>query len=37
VVDYRGVPGPPKNVDVAMDIDRARFVDLLIEAVAHYR
>ena len=37
VVDSRGVPGPAKNVDVALGIDRARFVDLLVEAVAQYR
>jgi pyrimidine-specific ribonucleoside hydrolase len=37
VVDDRGVPGPARNVDVALDIDRSWFVDLLIEAVAHYR
>lgn len=33
VVDDRGVPGPPPNVDVAVTIDRRRFVELLIEAV----
>ena len=37
VVDDRGVPGPAGNVDVALEIDRARFVDMLIEAVGHYR
>jgi pyrimidine-specific ribonucleoside hydrolase len=37
VVDHRGVPGPAKNVEVALEIDRAWFVDLLVEAVAHYR
>lgn len=37
VVDFRGVPGAPPNVDVALDIDRSRFADLLIEAVAQYR
>ena len=37
VVDSRGVAGPPKNADVALDIDRDRFVELLIEAVAAYR
>jgi pyrimidine-specific ribonucleoside hydrolase len=34
VVDDRGQPGRPPNVDVALDIDRAAFADLLIEAVA---
>ncbi len=34
VVDDRGVPGPPPNADVAVAIDRQRFVDLLIEGVA---
>jgi pyrimidine-specific ribonucleoside hydrolase len=37
VVDDRGVPGQPPNVDVATDIDRAAFADLMIEAVASYR
>ncbi len=37
VVDDRGVPGQPPNVDVALDIDRAAFADLMIEAVASYR
>ena len=37
VVDDRGVPGATPNVDVALDIDRAAFADLLIEAVASYR
>ena len=37
VVDDRGVPGQPPNVDVARDIDRAAFADLMIEAVASYR
>jgi pyrimidine-specific ribonucleoside hydrolase len=37
VVDDRGVPGQPPNVDVALDIDRAAFADLVIEAVASYR
>jgi pyrimidine-specific ribonucleoside hydrolase len=36
VVDDRGVPGAAPNVDVALDIDRGRFADLLIEAVASY-
>jgi pyrimidine-specific ribonucleoside hydrolase len=37
VVDDRGVPGRTPNVDVALDIDRAAFADLMIEAVASYR
>ncbi len=37
VVDDRGQPGATPNVDVALDIDRARFSDLVIEAVASYR
>jgi len=37
VVDDRGQPGAEPNVDVALDIDRATFVDLVIEAVASYR
>jgi pyrimidine-specific ribonucleoside hydrolase len=37
VVDSRGVPGLPGNVEVALEIDRDRFTDLLIEAVAQYR
>ncbi len=37
VVDDRGQPGAPPNVDVALDIDRAAFADLVIEAVASYR
>jgi pyrimidine-specific ribonucleoside hydrolase len=35
VVDTRGVPGPAKNVEVALEIDRDRFVDILVDAVAH--
>jgi inosine-uridine nucleoside N-ribohydrolase len=31
------VPGLPRNVEVALEIDRDRFTDLLIEAVAQYR
>jgi pyrimidine-specific ribonucleoside hydrolase len=34
VVDTRGVTGPPPNTDVGVAIDRARFVDLLVDAVA---
>jgi len=37
VVDDRGQPGESPNVDVALDIDRAAFADLVIEAVASYR
>jgi pyrimidine-specific ribonucleoside hydrolase len=37
IVDDRGQPGEPPNVDVALDIDRAAFADLVIEAVASYR
>ena len=33
IVDDRGVPGPPPNVDVGVSIDRQRFIDLLVEAV----
>ena len=37
VVDDRGQPGEPPNVDVALDIDRAAFADLVIDAVAAFR
>ncbi len=37
VVDDRGQPGQTPNVDVALDIDRAAFAELVIEAVASYR
>jgi pyrimidine-specific ribonucleoside hydrolase len=37
VVDARGQTGATPNVDVALDIDRAAFADLVIEAVASYR
>lgn len=37
VVDDRGQPGAAPNVDVALDIDRATFAELVIEAVASYR
>ena len=33
VVDTRGVAGPPPNVEVGLDLDRDRFVDLVIDAV----
>jgi pyrimidine-specific ribonucleoside hydrolase len=36
VVDTRGVPGHEPNAEVAVDIDRDRFVDLLIDAVASF-
>ncbi|MEX1169085.1 MAG: nucleoside hydrolase [Chloroflexota bacterium] len=34
VVDLHGLTGRPPNVEVGVDIDRARFVDVLVEAVA---
>ena len=34
VVDLHGLTGRPPNVDVGVEIDRARFVDVLVEAVA---
>lgn len=34
VVDTRGVPGPPPNAEVGLAIDRERFVELLVDAVA---
>ena len=34
VVDTRGVAGPEPNVEVGLDLDRDRFVDLVIDAVA---
>jgi len=37
VVDNRGQPGMTPNVDVALDIDRAAFADLVVEAVGRYR
>jgi pyrimidine-specific ribonucleoside hydrolase len=37
VVDDRGQQGAAPNVDVALDIDRAAFADMVIEAVASYR
>jgi inosine-uridine nucleoside N-ribohydrolase len=37
VVDDRGQPGAPPNVDVALDIDRAAFAELVIEAVGRFR
>ena len=37
IVDRRPMPGITPNVDVALDIDRATFADLVVEAVASYR
>ena len=37
VVDTRGVAGPPPNADVALGIDRERFVGLLVDAIAAFR
>jgi inosine-uridine nucleoside N-ribohydrolase len=34
VVDLYGLTGRPPNVDVGLEIDRARFIDVLVEAVA---
>jgi pyrimidine-specific ribonucleoside hydrolase len=34
VVDLHGLTGKPPNVDVGIAIDRARFIDLLVDAVA---
>jgi len=34
VVDLHALTGRPPNVDVGVEIDRARFVDLLVDAVA---
>ncbi|GAA0728430.1 pyrimidine-specific ribonucleoside hydrolase RihA [Clostridium malenominatum] len=36
VVDYYDVLKKEKNVDVAFDIDRKRFVDMLVEAMQYY-
>lgn len=36
VVDYNDVHKKFKNVDVAFDIDRERFIDLLFRSVQHY-
>ena len=36
VVDDRGQSGQMPNVNVALDIDRGAFADLLIEAVASF-
>ncbi len=37
VVDHRGQPGQAPNVDVALNIDRVAFAELVIAAVASYR
>jgi inosine-uridine nucleoside N-ribohydrolase len=34
VVDFRGLTGRPANVDVGLEIDRGRFIDLIVESVA---
>jgi pyrimidine-specific ribonucleoside hydrolase len=36
VVDSRGVAGPDPNVDVALTIDRERFADALVDAIASF-
>jgi pyrimidine-specific ribonucleoside hydrolase len=36
VADLEGLRGLPANVEVGLDIDRARFVDLLVEAIASF-
>jgi pyrimidine-specific ribonucleoside hydrolase len=36
VADPEGLRGLPPNVEAGVDIDRARFVDLLVEAIASY-
>jgi pyrimidine-specific ribonucleoside hydrolase len=36
VADREGLLGRPPNVEVGLDIDRERFVDLLVEAIASY-
>jgi len=35
--DFHGRAGKPPNVKAIMDIDRAAFVDLIVEAVARYQ
>lgn len=37
VVDYYDVLGKEKNVDVAFDINREKFVDMLVEAMKNYQ
>jgi purine nucleosidase/pyrimidine-specific ribonucleoside hydrolase len=34
VVDLHGLTGLPPNAEVGLEIDRSRFVDVLVEAVA---
>jgi pyrimidine-specific ribonucleoside hydrolase len=36
VVDREGLRGLPANVEAGVDIDRARFVDMLVEAIAAF-
>ncbi len=36
VVDLHGLRGLPPNVSVGLEIDRARFIDLLVEAIARF-
>jgi pyrimidine-specific ribonucleoside hydrolase len=36
VADSEGLRGLPANVEAGLDIDRARFVDMLVEAIASY-
>lgn len=36
VTDFFGVTKQPANVDVALEVDRERFVSLLYEAIRHY-
>jgi purine nucleosidase len=36
VVDLHGLRGLPPNVAVGMEIDRPRFIDLLVEAIARF-
>jgi pyrimidine-specific ribonucleoside hydrolase len=36
VVDSRGVAGPDPNADVALTIDRERFADVLVDAIASF-
>ncbi len=36
VADFEGLRGLPANVEAGVDIDRARFVDLLVDAIASF-
>ena len=36
VADPEGLRGLPPNVEVGVDIDRGRFVDMLVEAIASF-